>query len=130
MCRNFNVKGRACRKRKADPPSTDTKWTSDENRNDDVNYFLRNDETDNLFSDEDEILWVKAIQGTDPYRIWLPVNETRIEFEIDTGFGKTILSENFYRDNFIRVPLQSTEMTLKTYSREILKVLGTLLVQI
>ena len=95
---------RACRKRKADPPNTDTKWTSDENRNDDVNYFLRNDETGNLFSDEDEILWVTAIQGTDPYKIWLPVNETRIEFEIDTGSGKTILSENIYRDNFNHVP--------------------------
>ena len=56
VCKNCNIKGHlalACRKRRAEPPNTDTKWTSDENRNDDVNFFLRNDETDNLFTDKD-----------------------------------------------------------------------------
>ena len=62
------------------------------------------------------------LESKDPYKIRLPINKRNIEFEIDTGSGKTIISENVYRQNLNEFPLERTDIVLKTYSGENLKV--------
>ena len=80
------------------------------------------EEGQNSITEEDEINFVLAIKSKDPYKIRLPINKRNIEFEIDTGSGKTIISENVYRQNLNEFPLERTDIVLKTYSGENLKV--------
>ena len=53
-----------------------------------------------------------------------------IDFEIDTGAGRTILPEHIYREKLKHIPLERTEITLKTYSGEKLTVIGKFLVKL
>ena len=80
----------------------------------------------NVITAEDEIALIYT-RG-EPYKIPLKINDRFIEFEIDTGAGRTIISENIYRDNLKHIPLVRTTITLKTYSGENLKVIGKILV--
>ena len=81
-------------------------------------------EDTNVITAEDEIALIYTVRGGGPYKIPLKINDRFIEFEIDTGAGRTIISENIYRDNLKHIPLVRTAITLKTYSGENLKVIG------
>ena len=85
-------------------------------------------EDTNVITAEDEIALIYTVRGGEPYKIPLKINDRFIEFEIDTGAGRTIISENIYRDNLKHIPLVWTAITLKTYSGENLKVIGKILV--
>ena len=84
----------------------------------------------NLITAEDEIELIHTIRGADPYKILLDVNGEVIDFGIDTGVGRTILPAKVYREKSSHIPLERTEMILKTYSGEKLKVAGKVLVKI
>ena len=60
----------------------------------------------------------------DPYKVELKINQMDIEFEIDTGSGKTIVPESVCKERFAGVNLQRAKLMLKTYSGECLNVLG------
>ena len=74
--------------------------------------------------EEDELYFVFSFNGKNPYIIQLLVNNQRCDFEIDTGSGRTIMSENNYHKYFNDVPLIRTNITLKTYSGVPLKIVG------
>ena len=71
---------------------------------------------------------MNSIRGSDPYTITISVNNKPLEFEIDTGSGKTIMSEYIYSMSFQDIPFTSTFIELKTYSGNILHILGKLTV--
>ena len=62
--------------------------------------------------------------GKNAFMITLWVNNKSIQFEIDTGSGVTIISAKLYNTLFKKTPLVFTNVILKTYSGEQLKVLG------
>ena len=82
------------------------------------------EEGENPVADEDDVYFVYKFQSVDPYKIELKINQMDIEFEIDTGSGKTIVPESVYKERFAGVNLQRTKLMLKTYSGECLNVLG------
>ena len=88
------------------------------------------DEPTNAITDEDEVVLVYNIKGVDPYIIGLNLNSKPINFEIDTGAGRSILSEKTYRHSLSHIPLEKANIILKTYSGEKLVVLGKILVRI
>ena len=90
---------------------------------------IKND-GENVYCDEVEMIFINTLRGDDPYRIDLPINGIDIEFEIDTGARKSIVSELVYREKLTNIPLEKTPIALKTYSGEELKVLGKILVNI
>ena len=79
---------------------------------------------------EDELYFLNHIGGKHPYRVRLLVNHTEVEFEIDTGSGKTVISESLYFKSFQDVKLEPTSLVLKTYSGDVLDVLGKIVVNI
>ena len=85
-------------------------------------------ENTNVITAEDEIALIYTVRGGKPYKIPLKINDRFVELEIDTGAGRTIISENIYRDNLKHIPLVRIAITLKTYSGENLKVVGKILV--
>ena len=139
ICRNCNLKGhlaRACRRKKGNVINSEINTTkqspytkSRRDGNDEGSHSGHNDEN-NLYTGEDEVTWVKMLRGTNPYKILLPVNGNEIEFEIDTGSGKTIFSEKVYREKLNEIPLEKSNLTLRTYLGEKLPVLGKLRVKI
>ena len=44
--------------------------------------------------------------------------------EIDTGSGKSIISENLYKGKFSNLPLKQSPLTFVTYTKEEIKPLG------
>ena len=75
--------------------------------------------------DENEVYYIQKLYGSvNPYKIEMVVDNQSIEFEIDTGSGITIISESCYNKLFPNEELRSSKMTVKTYSNEILPVLG------
>ena len=54
----------------------------------------------------------------------LKINNEEVVMELDTGASLTIMSENTLKQKLPNLQLQSSEVILKTYSGEQLKVLG------
>ena len=50
--------------------------------------------------------------------------------EIDTGSGKSIISVNLYKDKFSNLPLKQSSLTFVTYTKEEIKPLGYLDVEV
>ena len=50
--------------------------------------------------------------------------------KIDTGSGKSIISENLYKDKFSNLPLKQSLLTFVTYTKEEIKPLGYLDVEV
>ena len=131
ICNNCNIKGhlaKACRKLQGRKFTSNTHQinteldiarTAEESAEDEleINYTAE---------DESEIYHLHHIAGKNAYTITLRVNNCDVNFEIDTGSGLTIISEELYNSVFKDTPLQNTNICLKTYSGEALSVLGKL----
>jgi hypothetical protein len=65
-----------------------------------------------------------------PYTIKLSLNKNLITFEIDTGSGITIISQETYNSHFSDIPLTPTTAVIKTYSKESLSILGKIKVDV
>ena len=52
------------------------------------------------------------------------LNDSNIYLELDTGASVTVISEQSWKETLKSVPLQATNVVLKTYSAEMLDVLG------
>ena len=131
ICNNCNIKGhlaKACRKIQG------RKFTSNTHQiNTELDIARTAEESaeaeleiNYTAEDESEIYHLHHIAGKNAYTITLRVNNCDVNFEIDTGSGLTIISEELYNSVFKDTPLQNTNICLKTYSGEALSVLGKL----
>ena len=82
------------------------------------------------FENEADVHAINHISGKNNYTIDLSVNDTPIEFNIDTGSGLTIISNVTYKKLFQRQPLLNVSTIIQTYSGEKLNVLGKLVVSV
>ena len=92
----------------------------------DVSYQEKNPLGEYPSEDESEIYHLHQLSGKRAFKVLLCVNEKNIEFEIDTGSGLSIISEFMQKEIFNKAALLQTNVVLKTYSGEHLKVLGRL----
>ena len=127
VCNKCHRRGhiaKACRTRRQ---STDGKRTA-------VNHISptnRSIDVHNDYNSEDDVIHIHAFTGfTSPYSIELFINGTLMTFEIDTGSGVSIISEETYYKHFSRIKLMLSNSRIRTYTNEQVDVLGKILVDV
>ena len=72
------------------------------------------------------------IQGAseNPIMLEIEIENQPVCMEIDTGSGKSIISVNLYKDKFSNLPLKQSSLTFVTYTKEEIKPLGYLDVEV
>ncbi len=75
---------------------------------------------------------IQAVQGTRDTRLTVEpeVNGRHIQMELDTGAVVTIVSEETWKAHLAELPLQDSNIVLKTYTGEPVQVLGELSVDV
>ena len=65
-----------------------------------------------------------------PILVDMRVDETPVEFELDTGAAMTVIGEPAFRRMFPEAVLQKSSVSLKTYTREEMKTVGEIEVKV
>ena len=81
---------------------------------------------DNEDAEDSNVYYIHRISSREPYKTKLDVNNKMVPFEIDTGFGLTIISKNTYEQLFHNNPLQPCRVIVKSYTGENVPMLGLL----
>ena len=69
-------------------------------------------------------------KNTDSFFAELGINGTPLLMEVDTGAAVTLVSEGIWEDKLGKIPLEDTDVVLRTYTGERLKVLGQAMVAV
>ena len=69
-------------------------------------------------------------KNTDSFFAELGINGTPVRMEVDTGAAVTPVSEGVWEDKLGKIPLEDTDVVLRTYTGERLKVLGQAMVDL
>ena len=115
VCRKCNRKGhlaKACRMTKANTRVNNTAISTNEN------------------IEENEVYYINKMVTRQPLKVNVKVNGIPVEFEIDTGSGLSIMSEEMYKTYFLNEQLHNDNVVIKTYSNEKLDVLGKLVITV
>lgn len=86
-----------------------------------------------LFSVETGNKDIASEAGTDmvkPYFVYVRVNEKRLKMEIDTGAAVSVISENLYKRRFKKEKLMPSNCVLRTYSKQSLRLMGSIFVKV
>ncbi|KAL5496662.1 hypothetical protein EMCRGX_G012995 [Ephydatia muelleri] len=76
-------------------------------------------------SDESEFPVHKiGIGVTRPYSVWVMIEEVKLRMEVDTGAAVSVVSSETWEKLKLNVQLRKPEVTLKTYTNEVMKVIG------
>ena len=84
----------------------------------------KSDESNTESEDEDIIYIHKVDTNKAPIHVALNVRDKNVHFELDTGWGISVMSEDTFRSKFGSYKLNGTNIIIKTYSIEKLKVFG------
>ena len=133
-CRNCKGRGhiaRVCKKRTLAPPSGHANGSRSEQ--DRKKQSLRYVERDDSPRDSDEEFKLFQISHEKPEpSIIIPVNVNGEDcsMELDTGAFVSIMSEEAWKKSFARVPLEKSQIKLRTYTGETLDVIGQAQVEV
>lgn len=61
------------------------------------------------------------------YKKTFSVAEVALEMEIDTGAATSVMSEKTYKEKFLCLPLQRSNVKLKAYNRGYIPVIGQII---
>ncbi len=123
-CSKIGHLARACRTK---PPSGQRDKKGDRNHKKGKSYMVE-ETTDEVPAEESEVLW--AIYATlddvseSEYRAVVSLEGNSQEFIIDTGANVSVIGESLYRRKLSHLPLKRTTLTLKSYSGDVIPVLG------
>ena len=83
---------------------------------------------ENTNEEFDDYSYLYNIQGEseNPIMIEIEIENQPVCMEIDTGSGKSIISENLYKDKFSNLSLKQSSLSFVTYTKEEIKPLGYL----
>ena len=71
------------------------------------------------------------MQGPDKILIKLKLDDIPLNMELDTGAAMSVMTKTDYKNIFKKEPvLQSTSVTLKTYTNQLIKPLGKITVRV
>ena len=76
--------------------------------------------------EEDNVYRIHKLSSREPYMISLTVKDTNVNFEIDTGSGLTLISEETYFQSFSKLDLLPSKSKLKSYTGEHIPIVGEL----
>ena len=96
-------------------------------------HAVQSDGTDTESEDDSQVFRVGQTATTKrvpPYMVTVEVNGRQLEFEIDTGASRTIVSEAVWRTALGRVSLAPGQDSLTTYTGDAVPVRGRLTVQV
>ena len=100
------------------------------------------EEPDNVVVDphvQDQLFTIDAVQqsvplyyssGTGSIKVQLLIENCEVAFQLDTGCGMSIVPKEFYDTYLKHLPLQPTSVVLETYTKEVLKPLGEVNVEV
>ena len=81
--------------------------------------------------DSEYQLFVVNTHSNKPLKITLLVEGQELSMDIDTGAGVSLVSEDTINSSVMKkLPLQSTDVRLRTYTRETVPVLGKLMISV
>ncbi|XP_063839146.1 uncharacterized protein K02A2.6-like [Ostrinia nubilalis] len=73
---------------------------------------------------------VVSSDGDGPYFANLKVENILCKFEIDTGSKLSVISKKFYDRNFSNLPIEQKQITLKSYTGDVIETLGFIMVNV
>ena len=62
--------------------------------------------------------------STSPYSVWVRIEDVKLRMEIDTGAAVSVVSSKTWEKLQLKVPLRKPDVTLKTYTNEVMRVIG------
>lgn len=65
-----------------------------------------------------------------PYYVYVRVEEERLKMEVDTGAAVSVISEKLYKRRFKKAKLRPTNCVLRTYSKQSLRLRGSIAVKV
>jgi len=86
---------------------------------------------DQLFTiDEVQSVPLYYSSGIGSIKVQLLIEGNEVAFQLDTGCGMSIVPKQFYNTYLKHLPLQPTSVVLETYTKEVLKPLGEVTVEV
>ena len=96
--------------------------------------YVEQEESEATMSDTSELglFTIRSINGRHSGEIHITpeVNGVPIEMELDTGASVTLISTRVWEQSLNKIPLETTSMVLKTYTGELLKIRGQVMVKV
>lgn len=100
--------------------------TSDSDSDDDSNFYnlgrINNNNNNNSYGCE--------FDSDRPYYVKLSVENALVKFEIDTGSKISAISQGFYDEMFLKVPIVKRILTFKSYTGDIIQTVGYIMVSV
>ena len=82
-------------------------------------------ESDNVEQDYSVNFAMNAVRGVvRPYMVEMKIEGKNVDMEIDTGASRSTVSESVYEEILSHIPLKPAKITLKSYTGNILPILG------
>ena len=131
VCHHCQKKGhlaKVCRQRLAQQ-STDKKHVRKQQGRG-ANWVQTDPNVSEEDSDTDLPLYQVSSKASHPITVDLEVNKTKLTMEIDTGAAVSVISEQTRRKMFPDVPLSKSTLLLKSYTGEVMPVLGEMKVEV
>jgi len=63
-------------------------------------------------------------------KVQLQIEKCDVQFQVDTGCGMSIVPKEFYNKHLKHLPLKPTSVVLEMYTKEVLKPLGEVTVNV
>ena len=63
-------------------------------------------------------------RSTSPYSVWVRIEDVKLRMKVDTGAAVSVVSSKTWEKLQLKVPLCKSDVILKTYTNEIMKVIG------
>ena len=97
-----------------------TKWVNAEDKEEDT---IEDPEHLPLYT-------MKEHRSSSPIKISLQINNQPLQMEVDTGAAVSLISQRTYQEYLSQIPLEKSDILLKTYTREQVPVLGKMKVRV
>ena len=96
--------------------------------------YVEQEESETTTSDTSELglFTIRSINGnhSGEIRITPKVNGVPIQMELDTGASISLISTHVWEQSLNKIPLETTGMVLKTFTRERLEIRGQVMVNV
>ena len=97
-----------------------TKWVNAEDKEEDT---IEDPEHLPLYT-------MKEHRSSSPIKISLQINNQPLQMEVDTGAAVSLISQRTYQEYLSQIPLEKSDILLKTYTGEQVPVLGKIKVKV
>ncbi|KAL9950577.1 hypothetical protein ACROYT_G043093 [Oculina patagonica] len=132
FCRKCKSKGHIAKVCKKDPPGSSGSYAhgSRPDRGSRSVRYVEDDAALKEPNDEFKLFQIHQEKPEPSIKVPVKVNGEQFSMELDTGAFVSIMSEEAWKKNFPKVPLEESKMKLRTYTGEALEILGQARVEV